>query len=452
VSVSSAQTGAYCSRGGAAVASDSKKPLRTRHPLPELRQHRLRRGWSLEDVARQLIELGIRTAEPNLGVNADMVGRWERGERSPRPPYPKLLTLLYGCSAEELGIRRRKSPEQEAENEMERRKVLRGLGITFLGSALGERRFESKDLLRAAERPIPVDANAVQVTEEVLAQVRRIDDLLGSRAALPSVLALGNLVAQLLQGRPRAEVRLSLLSQLSQISQLQGWLAFDMADNEAARAHFKDGLQAAHEARDEALGAYILGYSSILATYSGEPQEGLAFAQAAQSRARRAATGAIRSWIATVEAEAWANLGVAPETEEALDRARTALGRAKREDDPSWIYHYDEAGLKSAAGTCYLLLGLTERARAAINEAIALSRTTEVREQAIYRTRLAAVCIPHGEIEEACRLALDALEIAEETRSERAVHRVRELREQLEHWSDAQPVRELDDRLAGVTG
>ncbi|MGH2707915.1 MAG: hypothetical protein ACRDJK_06430 [Actinomycetota bacterium] len=180
------------------------------------------------------------------------------------------------------------------------------------------------------KRASRVEAHAVALIEGALAQVRRIDDLLGSRAALPTALALRNLITRLLEGPQQEGVRSCLISLVSQLFQLQGWLAFGMANNGAARVHFKDGLQAAHEAEDEALNAYILGYSSILATYCGEPQEGLAFAEAAQSRAKRAATGATRSWLATVEAEAWANLGAASGAEQALERAETGLNEAKR--------------------------------------------------------------------------------------------------------------------------
>ncbi len=431
------------------MASDLNRPPRRRRPLKELRQHRLSRGWSLQDVAYQLIDLGTKTGESNIGVNADMVGRWERGERSPRSPYPKLLSSLYECSAEELGLGRPKTPEWEAGAEMERREVLRGLGVTFSGTALPTGGPESKELMQVAEQASRIEANAVCVIEEILAQARRIDDLLGSRAALPMALTLGNLISRLLKGPQREKVHTSLLSLGAQLSELRGWLAFDMADHRAARTHFKEGLQGAHEAADEALGSYILGYLSILATYSGEPQEGLAFAEASQSRAQRVATETTRSWLATVEAEAWASLRAVSATEWALERAETTLNKAKREDDPSWIYHYGQAGLKSAVGTCYLLLGQTERARAAMGEAISFSRTREVREQALYLTRMAATYVLDEEIEEACRLANNALVVAQDTSSDRALERVLELREQLEPWSDTESVKELDGSLAG---
>jgi transcriptional regulator with XRE-family HTH domain len=73
-------------------------------PNERLRAQRLRRAWSLADVVRELCDLADRLGERPLGVNVTMVYNWEKGRHRPRPPYPRLLCLLYECSAEELGL------------------------------------------------------------------------------------------------------------------------------------------------------------------------------------------------------------------------------------------------------------------------------------------------------------------------------------------------------------
>jgi tetratricopeptide (TPR) repeat protein len=234
------------------------------------------------------------------------------------------------------------------------------------------------------------------------------------------------------------------------LSQLLGWLAFDRGDSRVALIRFDEALRAAHEAADEPLGAYILGYLSILATYAGHPHEGLAFAEAASRRAERTATAKTRSWLATVEAEAWATLGSARPAEHLLERAATELSKDNGQDEPGWIYHYGRSGLASATATCYLVLDLPDAARAAINEAIAFSQSKEVREQAVHLTRLADTYIRDGEIEEACKIARQAVLVAEDTGSERALCRVRELRARLRPWSATSGVKELDEDLAAT--
>ncbi|HEY8200987.1 MAG TPA: helix-turn-helix transcriptional regulator, partial [Actinomycetota bacterium] len=108
-----------------------------RQVLP-LRDHRLARGWSLDDVSKRLAELGRECGEDNLGVNGLMVGRWERGERRPAPPYPKLLCVLYQATAWELGIVEgfhNAEPHGRLED-VERREVLHLLSVALAAPVL----------------------------------------------------------------------------------------------------------------------------------------------------------------------------------------------------------------------------------------------------------------------------------------------------------------------------
>src|SRR5579859_7708950 len=58
----------------------------------QLRYERERRGWSQADIAEK------------TSCDAKTVGRWESGERLPRPYYRQLLCELFGKNAEELGL------------------------------------------------------------------------------------------------------------------------------------------------------------------------------------------------------------------------------------------------------------------------------------------------------------------------------------------------------------
>src|SRR6266446_4817790 len=69
-----------------------------------LRAQRRLRGWSQEDVVRELVKLGIDIGERQIGVTRNLVSRWERDVTKPRAPYPKLLCLLFKTTAEELGL------------------------------------------------------------------------------------------------------------------------------------------------------------------------------------------------------------------------------------------------------------------------------------------------------------------------------------------------------------
>src|SRR6266550_1021781 len=72
-------------------------------PSTLLRQQRLMRGWSLQHVVEQLCSL-CQEEEDVPGVTADMVSKWERGERKPSRFYQTKLCLLYNMKADQLGF------------------------------------------------------------------------------------------------------------------------------------------------------------------------------------------------------------------------------------------------------------------------------------------------------------------------------------------------------------
>src|SRR5882757_9252198 len=83
----------------------------------QLRTHRQLRGWSQDDLVRELVDLGIELGERQLGVSASLISRWEHGVTQPRPPYPKLLCRLFNATAEELGLVS-SSPSRTASTEL----------------------------------------------------------------------------------------------------------------------------------------------------------------------------------------------------------------------------------------------------------------------------------------------------------------------------------------------
>lgn len=69
-----------------------------------LKYQRLLRGWSRQDVADALYQLCAAAGRPDVGLNANQVGRWENGKYTPSPLYRKHLCALYGMNAAQLGF------------------------------------------------------------------------------------------------------------------------------------------------------------------------------------------------------------------------------------------------------------------------------------------------------------------------------------------------------------
>jgi transcriptional regulator with XRE-family HTH domain len=85
-------------------------------PHVQLREHRLRLKLTLEEVAEALTALAWERFAVRVGVNAGMVGKWERGEKRPSRFYQRLFVLLYSVSAERLGFRPARPGDQAAED------------------------------------------------------------------------------------------------------------------------------------------------------------------------------------------------------------------------------------------------------------------------------------------------------------------------------------------------
>ena len=71
-----------------------------------LRECRLRYGLTQQEVADEVTRLAWERDRRVVGVDAESVSRWERGERRPRKYYRQLLCLLFGTTEPELGFRR----------------------------------------------------------------------------------------------------------------------------------------------------------------------------------------------------------------------------------------------------------------------------------------------------------------------------------------------------------
>ncbi len=426
-----------------------------KQPSRRLRDLVQKTGRPYGGLAAQVNERGRRKYGLHLTYGAPAVSQWINQGTRPRPDVQAIVAEVLSeklgrpISAEDIWPEEEQASQGAAAyatlDDMDRRTVLLLIGQAVGGLAVGA---EVERLAKPADGLAKADAAGVDVLQAGIANCRRLDDCFGSRAATRPALAQHQLVTKLLRRTHPEDIERQLYGSRAELAQFLGWLAFDLNDLDTAKAHFYEGIHAAHQADDEQLAAYILGYLSILAIYDERPTEGLALIDA-----RQRAAPDVRSWLATVTAEAHANFGDAYQTEKALERAELAIRKSKREDNPAWLYHYDRSGLTSAAGTCWLVLGQGERARVSMNETLKLSGPSVVREQSLYLARLGQSYVLDGDTVTAASLGGQALDIARDTDSPRGVQRVRGLWKLLARDHRDEPaVRELDEKLREAEG
>ncbi|HSV67963.1 MAG TPA: helix-turn-helix transcriptional regulator [Mycobacteriales bacterium] len=69
-----------------------------------LRELRTELGWTQQQMADRIARLAWMRGEKNVGVNGDMVAQWERGVKGVSPRYRELLCILFGVTADQLGL------------------------------------------------------------------------------------------------------------------------------------------------------------------------------------------------------------------------------------------------------------------------------------------------------------------------------------------------------------
>jgi tetratricopeptide (TPR) repeat protein len=418
-------------------------------PNHRLRHQRLLRGWSLETAAEELDKLAPLVGQKHLGVTASMFGKWERGIHQPRGVYRQLLCVLYEATAEELGFVPT-SPQEETLEDMRRRTFLQGLGAVT-GAAVTSALEPWQRLSAALHQPRRIDRQTVSELEHITVSLEGLESQVSPRSLLGPVAGHLNTLATLLQGALKPSMQRQLSSIAGETAGLAGWLAFDMEDRRAAAAYFRAGIEAAQEANDRALGAYLVGSSCVQPAYRERPQARLRRLQGQTFGFQTFdANPSTRAWLITLEAEAHALAGNERAALIALDAADTAIASAAEEDNsrrPRAAF-FSPARLIGERGVALARLQRPQAAQQVLESALASLDPEVIKTRPRLMAALATAHVRQGNIDEACRLGSEALDLAARQQVAPNLQDVRRLRMELEPWRKTRAVRELDDQLA----
>ena len=99
------------------------------------------------------------------------------------------------------------------------------------------------------------------------------------------------------------------LTAYGDLTQLIGWLMFNLGDHKAARYYYDDARSAAYRAGNNDLAAYALSASCHVAIAQGRFRQAIDHAQAAQHEARASGSPYALAYACDVTARAYARLG-----------------------------------------------------------------------------------------------------------------------------------------------
>jgi len=463
---------------GTRRTSTPKHPPNTR-----LRWQRLQHGWSHQEVVDQIKRSMEQAGENEPGLNADMVGRWETGDRKPEPRYKKHLVLVFELPASELGLLNDDeltlcpadlvAPASKATVPIDDQlvdAVVKKVMVVLLG---GNDEFSRpaflKGLLGASLAALLSNGVAIPDGAEALAgeQRTRLDprsvdafaaittshrDLYWTTAAgelLPSVTAHVHLGAGMLDSTSNAEGPQArrLASAVAESALLASRLVFfDLDQGDAAEQYFQLADDAANTSQDHALAAAVLAHRAFVPGFAGQILPARDFLGAAHAHARYAAGPLLRSWLHCVDAEISARVGESSTSHTRIRSAEDALVTAGV--DPAWLDFFDASRLDGFAGNALLLAGRNREAADRLQDALDNLAETASKQKAVLLFDLAAALAP-TDAEHAVATVRQACDVVSQAPYSTALQRVPDVRAAL---STTPYVRELDERVRALGG
>ncbi len=306
-------------------------------------------------------------------------------------------------------------------------------------------------LEHALDRPVRIGSETVDQVEGITVALQSLGPtVVSSRTVLEPVRGHLGTIAQLLRGSLSPSVRARLCSLAAETAGCAGWLRWDMDDPDGAARYFAAGLDAAREAGDRALAAYLVGSAACQPPYRETPWRRLHQLEAA---GWLDATPSTRAWLAAKQADAYALLGDAGGCLRALERAERALGDAPGEGESRRprFSAVDQAWLDGERGASLAKLGWTSEARATLQSVLARLEPANERDRLWLGTALVSTYVQEREPEEACRVAADVLERAHRMQLDPVLKVIESLHRQLQATSPHPAVSDLDERLRLTT-
>lgn len=448
------------------LASPTPQKARKKRPVPTpgsvhpLTANRKERGWTVEDLARQVAKL-TRTAP-----NGSKIWRWEQWGVVPERASQVALAQLFGVSESTAlaGTWPAWLPDTEGvdvdspwtlpgtiaaldavgEATLDRRGFL-NLSSGAVAS-LADRWTTDSSALTTSRCLDGTSEDVVRTFENRLPWLRNQEHLHGGSYALGAIRAELATTREILQWPLGAGSRIRLLKVAVELSRLAGWSALDAGLPAASERCFVAGLRCAYEAADPVAAANIIKSMSLLYLEAGRPQDARRLLTAGRHAASHGSLR-VQAMIATRQARVEADLGNLRGSQSYLGAAADLLESAGAADDhPPETAYFDAAELTAQSAAAYQLLDCHTSAMGLLEATVVSSIDSRPRDRATYQLWLCRSVLATGEVERACTILSTDLSGADVTASVRNQRLLAGIRTQLRRF-DLPVVRDVDERL-----
>ncbi|MDG4756262.1 hypothetical protein O7630_35530 [Micromonospora sp. WMMD718] len=296
-------------------------------------------------------------------IDADYVSRIERGLITwPGRDYREAFQTVLGAkSAAELGFysRRTQRTEQPLPVDIDGQ-LLALAGAATIGALSGHTLTALTSGLAAPPTPSRIGHIDVADLHRVIDGMERADHAAGGRTVVRS-LALGQLAwtqntLQTASFRSTV-IRAAWMAAVARLGRLAGFMSVDARDHETARRCFLIALQIAAEAENWPSRLNVLSGMARQAVHLGEGAAALQITTLARAGEGSAST-TTKAMIRVLEARAYGVLGRTSEAVSAVRQADDLYEQRRPDDDPPWLWFYDDAQLMGDTGHALFPLAL----------------------------------------------------------------------------------------------
>ena len=238
-----------------------------------------------------------------------------------------------------------------------------------------------------------------------------------------------------------------LYVQLGYLTGILAQLSLARGDHHATEGYCAAAMQAADEAGDGQLRAWILSIQAMLAAYTDQHQDVIDLTTAGLEAASQAA-GATAVKLASLQARAHANLGNRAAAEAAMALARQTMRQVPPEQQERGLFAFPEEKLASHEGQVWLQLGAPERAQKPLWRALHLldsaigARRSPV-DQAMVRLHLARSHAELGQFDKARQRAEQALALHRQRPVDHTRRRAHELATLLKPYGESEATQKI---------
>ena len=252
------------------------------------------------------------------------------------------------------------------------------------------------------------------------------DNLLGPGHVTPVLLDQITLIERLRQSCEGADAR-ELLLQQAMYSEFAAWCAQDAADFRAAQFWLDRALELAHMTLDPVWPGYILARKAQLAGDMHDPVHAIGLAQAAVATVRDGHRARLSAAASAYQAQGHAIAG----DERACAAAIEAAGQQASlpDEDPAvpWAPWLGPLYVAVHEARCASALGRHAQAAQIYAGAVSGIPDRLCRDRGVYTARMALARASAGDLDAAAAAGLEALSVAQMTRSGRIVLELRRL-------------------------